>query len=173
MNDETASAVDAGFVINPIGVEGQVEGGTIQALGQALTERMVFDDKGHLLNPSFLDYKLPLAPDIPEFDTIVVESLADQGAMGTKGVGEAPVVATASAIASAVSAATGATFDKLPLMPEYVLERIEAALSHRRLGLRRPPVRYRNPDHRGPLRPGGLPRHGPGVGPRGGIRRPQ
>ena len=122
-----ASAVDAGFALNPIGLEGQVEGGTIQSMGQALTERMVFDDKGRLLNASFLDYKLPLAPDIPEFDTIVVESLADQGAMGTKGVGEAPVVATASAIAGAVSATTGATFDQIPLMPEYVLERIEAA----------------------------------------------
>ena len=77
----------------------------------ASPRQMFFDDKGHLLNPSFLDYKVPLAPDIPEFDTIVVESQSDQGAMGTKGIGEAPVVATAAAIASAVSAATGATFD--------------------------------------------------------------
>lgn len=122
-----ASACDAGFAINPIGVEGQIEGGTIQSLGMGLTEQMFFDDKGHLLNPSFLDYKVPLAPDIPEFDTIVVESQSDQGAMGTKGIGEAPVVATAAAIASAVSAATGATFDRIPLTPEYVLSRIEEA----------------------------------------------
>ena len=80
-----------------------------------------------LLNPSFLDYKVPLASDIPEFDTIVVESQVDQGAMGTKGVGEAPVVGTAAAIVSAVSAATGATFERIPLTPEYVLSRIEAS----------------------------------------------
>jgi carbon-monoxide dehydrogenase large subunit len=121
-----SSAVDAGCVINPIGVEGQIEGGTIQALGMGLTEQMIFDDKGHLLNPSFLDYKVPLSPDIPEFDTIVVESQSDQGAMGTKGIGEAPVVGTAAAVVSAVSAVTGATFDRIPLTPEYVLSRIEA-----------------------------------------------
>lgn len=124
-----SSACDAGFAINPIGVEGQIEGGTIQSLGMGLTEQMLFDEKGHLLNPSFLDYKVPLASDIPEFDTIVVESQVDQGAMGTKGVGEAPVVGTAAAIVSAVSAATGATFERIPLTPEYVLSRIEASTS--------------------------------------------
>jgi carbon-monoxide dehydrogenase large subunit len=123
---KVSSAVDAGFVINPVGVEGQIEGGTIQSLGMGLTEQMIFDDRGHLLNPSFLDYKVPLSPDIPEFDTIVVESQSDQGALGTKGIGEAPVVATAAALVSAVSAVTGATFDRIPLTPEYVLSRIEA-----------------------------------------------
>lgn len=121
-----ASAVDAGFTLNPMGAEGQIEGGTIQAMGMGLTERMCFDDKGRLLNPSFLDYKIPLAPDVPEFDTILVESQSDQGAMGTKGIGEAPVVATAAAIASAVGHATGAKFNRIPLTPEYVLSRIEA-----------------------------------------------
>ena len=124
-----ASAADVGFALNPLGVEGQIEGGTIQSLGMALTEQMFFDERGHVLNPSFLDYKLPLAPDIPEFETIIVESQADQGAMGTKGIGEAPVVATAAAIVSAVSSVTGATFDRIPLTPEYVLSRIEAGVT--------------------------------------------
>ncbi|MFQ5915373.1 MAG: xanthine dehydrogenase family protein molybdopterin-binding subunit [Nitrospinota bacterium] len=120
------SAADVGFALNPIGVEGQIEGGSIQSLGMGLTEQMFFDDRGHLQNPSFLDYKVPLAPDIPEFDTIIVESQADQGAMGTKGIGEAPVVATAAAVVNAVSDATGVRFQKIPLTPEYVLSCMES-----------------------------------------------
>lgn len=120
---------DAGFAINPMSVEGQIEGGVAQALGYGLAEQMVFDRQtGRNSNPGFLDYKIPSAMDVPNIKSIIVEVPAKDTVYGARGVGEPPIVATATAIANAVANAIGAPVTSLPLTPERVL----AALRQKR-----------------------------------------
>lgn len=114
---------DAGFAINPMSVEGQMEGGATQALGYGLAEQMLFDPKtGRNINAGFLDYKIPSALDVPNIKSVIVEVPAKDTLYGARGVGEPPIVATATAIANAVADAIGAHVTALPLTPERVLE---------------------------------------------------
>jgi CO/xanthine dehydrogenase Mo-binding subunit len=106
-------------VINPQGAEGQVEGGTAIGLGWALTEALVLD-RGLVRNPSFTDYHLPTALDVPPIDTVFVEEPEPGGPYGAKGIGELAAVVAAPAIAAAVRAATGRALNRLPLTPEDV-----------------------------------------------------
>jgi xanthine dehydrogenase molybdenum-binding subunit len=113
---------DAGFAINPMSVEGQMEGGATQALGYGLAEQMMFDPKtGRNINAGFLDYKIPSALDVPNIKSVIVEVPAKDTLYGARGVGEPPIVATATAIANAVADAIGAHVTALPLTPERVL----------------------------------------------------
>ncbi len=113
---------DVGFAINPMSVEGQIEGGATQSLGYGLAEQMVFDpETGRNMNPGFLDYKIPSAADVPNIKTVLVEVPAKDTLYGARGVGEPPIVATATAVANAVSDAIGAPVTTLPLTPERVL----------------------------------------------------
>jgi xanthine dehydrogenase molybdenum-binding subunit len=113
---------DAGLAINPMSVEGQMEGGATQSLGYGLAEQMVFDRQtGRNSNPGFLDYKIPSALDVPNIKSVVVEVPAKDTLYGARGVGEPPIVATATAIANAVADAIGAPVTSLPLTPERVL----------------------------------------------------
>ncbi|MBI3075787.1 MAG: xanthine dehydrogenase family protein molybdopterin-binding subunit [Deltaproteobacteria bacterium] len=118
---KVVAALDVGRALNPLGVEGQIHGGVVQGIGIALTERSEFEN-GRMLNPNFVDFKIPLITDIPPIEAIIVESPAANGPYGAKGVGEPPVLPTAGAIANAVCAATGARVRDLPLTPERVLE---------------------------------------------------
>jgi CO/xanthine dehydrogenase Mo-binding subunit len=112
---------DAGFAINPMSVEGQLEGGATQALGYGMSEQMLFDTTtGRNRNPGFLDYKIPSALDVPNIKSIIVEVPAKDTLYGARGVGEPPIVATAAAIANAVANAIGAHVTSLPLTPERV-----------------------------------------------------
>jgi CO/xanthine dehydrogenase Mo-binding subunit len=112
---------DAGFAINPMSVEGQMEGGATQALGYGLGEQMQFDPHtGRNVNPGFLDYKIPSALDVPNIKSVIVEVPAKDTVYGARGVGEPPIVATAAAIANAVADAIGAHVTALPLTPERV-----------------------------------------------------
>jgi CO/xanthine dehydrogenase Mo-binding subunit len=119
---------DAGRAINPIGVEGQMQGGAVQSLGIALTEQLMFDDDGRVMNSSLLDYRKLTAADLPSIETIIVEVPAPAGPFGARGVGEPPIVPAPAAIANAVEDATGVRITELPLTPErIVLESLATA----------------------------------------------
>jgi CO/xanthine dehydrogenase Mo-binding subunit len=116
---------DVGFALNPMSVEGQLEGGATQALGYGLAEQMMFDPKtGRNVNAGFLDYKIPSALDVPNIKSVIVEVPAKDTLYGARGVGEPPIVATAAAIANAVADAIGTHVTALPLTPERVLDAI-------------------------------------------------
>ena len=115
------SAHDVGKAINPINVEGQIEGGIQMGLGFALTEEIV-REKGKTLNPSFLDYKLFTALDMPKIKPIIVEVPEPLGPFGARGIGEATTIPTAAAIANAVFNAVGVRVKELPMTPERILE---------------------------------------------------
>jgi CO/xanthine dehydrogenase Mo-binding subunit len=113
---------DVGFAINPMAVEGQMEGGATQALGYGIAEQMLFDPQtGRNINPGFLDYKIPSAADVPNMKSVLIEMPAKDTLYGARGVGEPPIVATATAVANAVADAIGARVTALPLTPERVL----------------------------------------------------
>ena len=122
---EMAAVHDYGRILNPVGAEGQVEGGIAQSLGTALTEGTVVDG-GLQANPHLLDYKLQTAADVPPIAIAFVEStVTDGGPRGSKGVGEPPVVPTAGAVANAIANAAGTRVYKLPMTPPRVWEAIE------------------------------------------------
>src|SRR5438094_10415 len=111
---------DVGKAINPLQIEGQMQGGAVQSLGMALTEALMYDDKGRLMNPSLLDYRKLTAADLPNIETIIVEKPAPHGPFGARGVGEPPIVPAPAAIANAVEDATGVRLTVLPLSPERI-----------------------------------------------------
>ncbi|MBI2873574.1 MAG: xanthine dehydrogenase family protein molybdopterin-binding subunit [Firmicutes bacterium] len=113
------STNDVGVVLNPSAAEGQITGGASMGAGYALFEEIVETD-GLTRNPSFLDYRMPTAADLPSFKTLFVEGAPGPGPFGAKGIGELGVSPTAPAIANAVAKATGCWFDSLPITPEKV-----------------------------------------------------
>jgi CO/xanthine dehydrogenase Mo-binding subunit len=126
-----ASAHDVGTSLNPIGVSGQINGGVVMGLGYALHERLQFDE-GKVINPSFMDYKIPSSHEIPEIVSIPVEVPLPEGPFGAKGIGELAVVGVAPAIGNAIYDALKVRIKDLPLFPERVLSAIEAAGSAER-----------------------------------------
>ncbi len=117
---DVATAHDSGTIINPVGALGQVEGGVMMGIGQALTEGTAYAD-GRQLNPDLLDYKLQTTADAPEITTRFIEvDTPDAGPHGAKGLAEAPNVATAAAIANAVSRLVGVPIRQLPMTAERV-----------------------------------------------------
>ncbi|MCZ6887167.1 MAG: xanthine dehydrogenase family protein molybdopterin-binding subunit [Gammaproteobacteria bacterium] len=117
---------DAGTAIHPAYVEGQYQGGAVQGIGWALNEEYIYDEDGVLQNPGFLDYRVPLASDLPMIDTIIVEVPNSAHPFGVRGVGEAPIIPPLAAVASAVSDAIGAPMAHLPCSPPTVLKAVEA-----------------------------------------------
>ncbi|MFC1572031.1 xanthine dehydrogenase family protein molybdopterin-binding subunit [Candidatus Eisenbacteria bacterium] len=117
---------DVGRVINKLGIEGQIEGGVVMGVGYATRENLVVD-AGRVMNPSFRDYKLVTAPEIPEIDIACVETMDPYGPAGAKGIGEAPSICISPAIVNAVHNATGVRFYELPLTPEKVLRTLQSA----------------------------------------------
>lgn len=123
---EVAAAHDFGHVINPLGAEGQVEGGIVMGLGLALTERSVYQG-ARQANPDLLDYKLMTAVDVPSMKVVFVEApSANGGPYGSKGVGEPPCVPTPGAVANAIADAIGHRPLELPMIPS----RIWSLLTH-------------------------------------------
>ena len=114
------SVFDAGKVINPQMYEGQAEGAMVQALGTALFEELKLKE-GRVLNPSFVDYKIPTMDDMPEMIVEAVEKPEPTGPYGARGLGEIVMVPGAPAIANAVANAIGCRFLRMPLTPEVVL----------------------------------------------------
>ena len=116
---------DAGKAIHPSYVEGQMQGGAVQGIGWALNEEYIYDDRGRLENPGFLDYRVPVCSDVPMIDTVIVEVPNPNHPYGVRGVGETPIVPPMAAIANAVSHATGVRFTDLPMSPPRVLAAID------------------------------------------------
>ncbi|MPY92202.1 MAG: molybdopterin-dependent oxidoreductase [Acidimicrobiia bacterium] len=116
------TAQDAGRAIHPSYVEGQMQGGVVQGIGWALNEEYIHTAEGTLDNPSFLDYRIPVASDLPMIDTIVVEVPNPGHPYGVRGVGEVGIVPPLAAVANAVAQATGHRYTDLPLSPPRVLE---------------------------------------------------
>ena len=112
---------DAGRAIHPGYVEGQMQGGVAQGIGWALNEEYIFDDAGHLDNPGFLDYRMPVASDLPMIDTVVVEVPNDAHPHGVRGVGEVPIAPPMAAVANAIHDAVGLRLRELPMSPPKVL----------------------------------------------------
>jgi CO/xanthine dehydrogenase Mo-binding subunit len=106
---------DVGRVLNAALVVGQQDGAAVQGIGWATHERLVHDANGQLLSGTFLDYALPRAEDVGRLEATSVEVPAPEGPLGAKGIGEAPVIAGAAAVANAIAAATGARLRELPM----------------------------------------------------------
>ena len=113
---------DAGKAVHPSYVEGQMQGGVVQGIGWALNEEYYFDQRGHMANSSFLDYRMPTSLDLPMIDTVIVEVANPGHPYGVRGVGEIPLVPPMAALANAIYDAVGIRMDKLPMSPGNVLE---------------------------------------------------
>jgi len=120
-------AEDCGRVINPLIVDGQIQGGTAQGIGTALFEELVYADDGQLVTGSFMDYLLPTAADIPDFEIHHLETPSTNHELGTKGVGEGGTIAAPACLANAISDALDAEVNSLPASPERVLELLNAS----------------------------------------------
>lgn len=121
---KVTTAHDCGQAINPMAVEGQVEGSVQLALGYALTEELQIE-KGQTLNPTFMDYKILSAADMPPVESIVVETYEPEGPFGAKEAGEGITPPTPGAIANAVEHATGVRVKSIPITPEKLLKAIK------------------------------------------------
>ncbi len=113
---------DAGKAIHPAYVEGQFQGGAVQGIGWALNEEYIYGEDGRLQNPGFLDYRVPVASDVPHIDTEIVEVPNPNHPYGVRGVGEVPIVPPTPAIANAIHDAIGVRFYDLPMSPPKVLK---------------------------------------------------
>ena len=113
---------DAGRSIHPSYVEGQVQGGAVQGIGWALNEEYWMNDQGQMMNSSFLDYRMPIALDLPMIETVIVEVPNDGHPFGVRGTGEVPLVPPMAAIANAIYRAAGVRMTHLPMTPGRVLE---------------------------------------------------
>ncbi|MCH8952034.1 MAG: xanthine dehydrogenase family protein molybdopterin-binding subunit [Proteobacteria bacterium] len=118
---------DAGKAVHPAYVEGQFQGGAVQGIGWALNEEYIYGADGRLQNPGFLDYRIPVASDLPMIDTVIIEVANPGHPYGVRGVGETSIVPPLAAVANAVSAAAGVRLTQLPMSPPKVLAAIDAA----------------------------------------------
>jgi CO/xanthine dehydrogenase Mo-binding subunit len=117
---------DVGTAIHPSYVEGQMQGGAVQGIGWALNEEYVYGKEGQLQNTGFLDYRVPVASDMPMIDAIIVEVPNPGHPYGVRGVGEVPIVPPLAAVANAVSHAIGIRMTDLPMSPPKILAAIDA-----------------------------------------------
>ncbi|NKB52599.1 MAG: molybdopterin-dependent oxidoreductase [Rhizobiaceae bacterium] len=116
---------DAGKAIHPTYVEGQYQGGAAQGIGWALNEEYIYGDDGRLQNSNFLDYRIPVASDLPMIDTVIVEVPNPGHPYGVRGVGETSICPPLAAIANAVSGAAGVRLTQLPMSPPRILEALD------------------------------------------------
>jgi CO/xanthine dehydrogenase Mo-binding subunit len=117
---------DVGKAIHPAYVEGQMEGGAVQGIGWALNEEYIYNADGVMENPGFLDYRMPVASDLPMIDTVIVEVPNPGHPYGVRGVGEPPICAPMPAVTTAVNHAIGGMVTDLPLSPPRLLAAIQA-----------------------------------------------
>ena len=118
---------DVGRAISPDYVEGQLQGGAVQGIGWALNEEYIYDDKGRLENPGFLDYRVPVASDVPMIDVCMIEVPNPNHPYGVRGVGETPIVPPQAAVTNAVENAVGLRFRDLPVSPPKIRKAIKDA----------------------------------------------
>ena len=120
--DRMTDAHDCGFAINRTSVEAQMQGSLSMGVGEAMYEEVKFDDKCKILNANLGEYKIATALDMPNVDTIIVESNEPNGPFGAKEVGEGAIMPTIPAILNALYDATGVRIQELPLTPERVFK---------------------------------------------------
>ncbi len=113
---------DAGKAVHPDYVEGQMQGGAVQGIGWALNEEYIYGDDGLLKNAGFLDYRIPVASDLPPIETVILEIPNPGHPYGVRGVGETPIVPPLAAISNAVSRAAGVRMCELPMSPPRLLK---------------------------------------------------
>jgi 4-hydroxybenzoyl-CoA reductase subunit alpha len=118
-------AHDCGRALNPLAVDGQVEGSVWMGLGQALQEEIIYNDRGATVNPSLLEYKSPGSLESPEIEAITVESIDPEGPFGAKEAGEGSLAGVIPAIANAVYDAVGVWITSLPITPEKILQAMQ------------------------------------------------
>ena len=119
---------DCGPAVNPLLIDGQIHGGIVHAVGQALYEQLVYDDEGQLVTGTFVDYALPSAADVPSFETDRTETPSPTNTLGVKGVGEAATIACSPAVVASVIDALeplGVTTIDMPLTPMRVWQAIQ------------------------------------------------
>ncbi len=122
---KVVAAHDVGRAINPMSIEGQIEGGVVMGLGYAMMEEIVWDDYGRILTTSFGNYLIPTAEDTPLVSSIIVEEPEPSGPFGAKGIGEPPTCPTAAALINAIYDAVGVNITSLPVTSEKVYEAIK------------------------------------------------
>jgi CO/xanthine dehydrogenase Mo-binding subunit len=125
--DRYTAAQDVGTAIHPGYVEGQLQGGAVQGIGWALNEEYIYDAKGRLQNPGFLDYRMPVASDLPMIETVLVEVPNPAHPYGVRGVGEVPIVPPMAAVGNAIARATGVRMTDLPMSPPKLSAALDAA----------------------------------------------
>jgi CO/xanthine dehydrogenase Mo-binding subunit len=121
------AAQDVGTAIHPSYVEGQIQGGVVQGIGWALNEEYIYDAKGRLDNAGFLDYRCPVASDLPMIEAVLIEVPNPAHPYGAKGVGEVNICPPMAAIANAIESAIGVRMTELPMSPP----KVRAALGNR------------------------------------------
>ncbi len=126
--DKLVMAVDSGVIVNPITASGQIEGGMVQALGYAVCEEMVYDEKGRPREKDFRDYHIFMAHEMPEMETIFVETFEPSHPFGVKAVAEIPLDGVAPAVGNAVYDAVGVDIDANPVTPEKVWQALKEKL---------------------------------------------
>jgi CO/xanthine dehydrogenase Mo-binding subunit len=124
--DDFVAVQEIGRVINPVLAAGQIEGGVAQAIGYTLYENVVWQ-QGRMLNSQMTNYIIPTAADIPPIRVYFEEDPYAYGPAGAKGIGELPMDGPAPAILNAIENATGESFNRIPLMPEAMMEKILVA----------------------------------------------
>lgn len=117
---------DCGKALHPSYVEGQMQGGAVQGIGWAINEEYIFNPDGVMENAGFLDYRMPVALDLPMIDTVIVEVANPRHPYGVRGVGEVPIVPPIAAIANAIYSAVGVRMTTCPMSPPRVLSAIKA-----------------------------------------------
>src|SRR5918999_66548 len=117
---QSVHAADAGTVINPMQLHGQVEGAVSQGIGWALYERIVIDETGTIVNPQFRNYRIPAYADVPRSEIYFADTCDPTGPLGAKGMGECPINPVAPALANALEDATGIRFRDLPFRPDLI-----------------------------------------------------
>ena len=118
---------DTGKAIHPAYVEGQFQGGAVQGIGWALNEEYIYDEDGTLQNPGFLDYRVPVASDVPFIGTEIVEVPNPNHPYGVRGIGEVPIIPPIAAISNAIHDAIGIRLREQPMSPPKVLKAIREA----------------------------------------------
>jgi CO/xanthine dehydrogenase Mo-binding subunit len=121
------AAQDVGTAIHPSYVEGQLQGGAVQGIGWALNEEYIYGTNGLLANPGFLDYRMPVASDLPMIETILVEVPNPTHPYGVRGVGEVPIIPPLAAVGNAVARAIGIRMTDLPMSPPKLSEAMDEA----------------------------------------------
>jgi CO/xanthine dehydrogenase Mo-binding subunit len=124
------AAHDVGRAINPLLIEGQIEGGIAMGLGYALLEKLQWE-RGRTLNPSFCTYKIVNSTETPPIQTLLVETIDPDGPFGAKGIGELSTIPTAPAIANAIHNAIGIRIKDLPITPDKILKALKEKQGNR------------------------------------------